>query len=426
MTGLMIRRLLAFVKEPPLFKNRVEPFFVMLALFTTEIATDLYLPALPFLNGYFSTTEEIVGWTLSCYFFAPVLSCLLFGPFSDRFGRSRILTLGMLIYASGAFLCAVSQSIEELIIFRFVQGFGSGAPWVVGIALMRDLYREEDCSRVLSFIYGVIALAPAIGASLGGYLVARASWRWGFALVAVLAFLCVFCLRALVREPEKLKDPKSFKISSDLKVYGNLLRNWGYLAYALTSSLISAGYWSCGAVAPYLFIDEAGYTPEFYGNVQAGLLLVFIVGAYMNYLFIKRWGIDRTLLTGISLCALSSILLFLVQKNFSSHLMFLILTLSLYSIGTGMVYSNTASRAFRYTPRHKGAAASLMSTLESILPAASISLTLYFYDQTFRPVAWISLGSALLSLFLVIAVVKRTSFLKRKNALFQEQKPLKV
>lgn len=422
----MIRRLLTFIKVPLLFKNRIEPLFVMLALFTTEIATDLYLPALPFLNGYFSTTEESVGWTLSCYFLAPVLSCLLFGPLSDRFGRRRILTLGMLVYATGAFLCAVSQSIEELIIFRFIQGFGSGAPWVVGIALMRDLYREEDCSRVLSFIYGVITLAPAIGASLGGYLVARASWRWGFALVAILAFSCVFCLRTLVREPEKLKPAKPFQLTSDLKVYGSLLRNGGYLAYALTSSLISAGYWACGAAAPYLFIDEAHYTPEFYGNVQAGLLLVFIVGAYLNHLFIKKWGIDRMLLTGIALCVLSSFLLLFVQKTFSTHLVFLIVTLALYSIGTGMVYSNTASRAFRYTPRHRGAAASLMSTLESILPAASISLTLHFYDQTFRPVAWISLGSTLLSFLLVVAVVKRTSILKRKNALFQEQKPLKV
>lgn len=418
----MVKRLLKHLKLPEPFKNRIEPIFLILALFTTEIASDLYLPALPMLNTYFSTTEDVVAWTLSSFFFAPVISCLLFGPFSDRFGRRRILTLGMFIYGMGALLCGMSQSIEELIAFRFLQGFGSGAPWVVGIALMRDLYREEDCSRVLSFIYGVIAIAPAIGASLGGYLVTHYSWRWGFLLVASLSFLTVFWLHGLRQESEKQRPIKPLHLSADLKVYANLLKNWAYLAYALTSALISAGYWSFGVAAPYLFIDEAGYSPEFYGYVQAGLLLIFIVGAYLNQLFVTRWGIDRTLLTGIAFCAFSSFFLFFVPNDFSKNLTFLCFALAPYSVGTGMVYSNTASRAFRYTPRHRGAAASLMSTLESILPATTIGLTMRFYDRTFLPVAYLSLGCTLLSFLLVIAVVKSTSLMKRRNALHTQEK----
>ena len=76
------------------------------------LSTDVYMPALPDMSGYFSASEFLVSLTLTIFFFVFALSMVLFGPLSDKYGRRPILIFGASIYTVASFACAVSPKFS--------------------------------------------------------------------------------------------------------------------------------------------------------------------------------------------------------------------------------------------------------------------------------------------------------------------------
>ena len=83
------------------------------------LSIDLYLPAFPRLQTYFSTDAASVQFTLAAFFVGIALGQLLYGPISDRFGRRVPLILGLVAYSLASLACAMSESIEALVFWRF-------------------------------------------------------------------------------------------------------------------------------------------------------------------------------------------------------------------------------------------------------------------------------------------------------------------
>ncbi|HAJ21339.1 MAG TPA: Bcr/CflA family drug resistance efflux transporter, partial [Rhodospirillaceae bacterium] len=97
---------------------------LVLMVATGPISTDLYLPALPGLQGYFGASAATVQLTLSVYLGAFAVSQLIYGPLSDRFGRRTVVAAGMGVYTLASLACVLAPTIEWLIAARFVQALG--------------------------------------------------------------------------------------------------------------------------------------------------------------------------------------------------------------------------------------------------------------------------------------------------------------
>src|SRR5512147_3311062 len=97
------------------------PVIVLLTVLVAlgPISTDLYLPSLPSLMGYFSASEADVQLTLSVFLVGLAASQLIYGPLSDRFGRKPVLLAGLAIYLVASIACMLAPSIEFLIAARF-------------------------------------------------------------------------------------------------------------------------------------------------------------------------------------------------------------------------------------------------------------------------------------------------------------------
>lgn len=107
--------------------------FITVTNMFIPLSTDLYLPALPGMAGHFSASAAQVNMTLTAFFFFFAVGILLFGPFSDKYGRKPLLIFGIALYTLAGFLCALSDTINALILWRVFQALGAGCviavPW---------------------------------------------------------------------------------------------------------------------------------------------------------------------------------------------------------------------------------------------------------------------------------------------------------
>lgn len=125
--------------------------FLMVFIFLgAAMETDIYLPTFPDILSDFNTNAVMVQRILSYNFIGICLGSLLYGPLSDHFGRRKVLIFGFSIFLTASIGCIFSTSIEQLLAFRLLQGFGSSACVIVGTAMIFDLFEEESAAKLIS------------------------------------------------------------------------------------------------------------------------------------------------------------------------------------------------------------------------------------------------------------------------------------
>ena len=150
------------------------------------ISTDIYLPSLPSIAAEFSTDTASVQLTLSIFMIAFAVSQLVYGPLSDQFGRRPVLLGGMSLYLVASTGCAMADSIETLILARFLQALGACSGPVVARAIVRDVFGRERSAKVMAYMGTAMALAPVLGPIAGGFLQVWFGWQANFAVMAAL------------------------------------------------------------------------------------------------------------------------------------------------------------------------------------------------------------------------------------------------
>ena len=208
------------------------PAVLISASAASILSTDLYTPSLPHLPAYFDTDAESVQLTLSLNLLGFALAQLLYGPLSDRFGRRPVLLAGMLAFVLCSLGCALAQSVEALIVARTLQGITAATEAVVALAVIRDLYDDESGVRVLGAYGMTVALAPAVGPIIGGYVHVWQGWRANFILLAVVAAVVVALVWRFLPETTT-PDRAAMRPRRLLDDYWALFRTRRYLVTAL-------------------------------------------------------------------------------------------------------------------------------------------------------------------------------------------------
>ena len=162
-----------------------------------SISTDLYLPALPIMGTVLGASQGTLEMTISGYLLGFSLGQLFWGPISDRFGRRLPLLIGLTIFVAASAGCATASDAAQLVGFRVLQAVGASAGVVLARAMVRDLYDRDRSARVLSTLMTIMAVAPLLGPSVGGQILALSSWRaifWTLVVIGLATFLAVTTL----------------------------------------------------------------------------------------------------------------------------------------------------------------------------------------------------------------------------------------
>jgi len=168
---------------------------VMSSIDGTIVATAL--PTIAGDIGGFSRST----WVVTAYALAMVASMPIYGKLGDLFGRRRVLLSAIAIFLMGSVACGLAQTMDQLLVARFVQGLGGGGLGAVAMATVADIVPARQLGRWLGYQGVIYAVASAIGPVVGGLFVDHLSWRWAFLINLPIGSLAALIVILWLRLP---------------------------------------------------------------------------------------------------------------------------------------------------------------------------------------------------------------------------------
>lgn len=139
---------------------------------------------------------EHISWVFTAYMLGSTVTVPIYGKLSDIFGRKTLYLIGIGIFLVGSALCGLSQSMNQLILFRGLQGIGGGAMMVNSFAIIGDVFPPAERGKYQGMIGGVFGLSSVAGPLLGGWITDNTSWRWVFYVNLPLGIVAILVLIA--------------------------------------------------------------------------------------------------------------------------------------------------------------------------------------------------------------------------------------
>lgn len=197
----------------------------------TPLAMNMYVPSFPQIAAALGTGTAGVQLSITSFLAALAVGQNVYGPASDRFGRKRPLQAGLALFVLASFGVSFAHSLGELVVWRFVQGFGACASMAITRAIVRDQFTGPPAAKVLAQILLVVSISPTLAPLAGSALAVWFDWRaifWTMGLIGAATMLLVH--QAL---PETLPPEERAGGWTALAGYGALLRNRVFVASAI-------------------------------------------------------------------------------------------------------------------------------------------------------------------------------------------------
>lgn len=152
---------------------------ILLTMFLASLDQTVVGTALPRiitdLNG-----ANLYAWVVTAYLLTSTITVPIYGKFSDVFGRKVMLIIGVCLFLVGSWLSGLSQDMNQLVLFRAIQGLGAGALFPIAIAIIADLYSPRERGRFQGLFGAVFGLSFIVGPFIGGWITDNISWHWVF------------------------------------------------------------------------------------------------------------------------------------------------------------------------------------------------------------------------------------------------------
>jgi len=328
-----------------------------------SISTDLYLPAMPAMAQNFHAGAGAIEMSVSGYLIGFSLGQLAWGPVSDRYGRLVPIGIGLVMFIIGSAGCALSGSAAALVGWRVVQALGACAGVTLGRAMVRDLYAGDQAARMLSTLLTVMAVAPLLGPSVGGQILALAGWRaifWTLVGIGAATLAALFMLPETLPAARRNQTPLMHAFGG----YVQLLRHRQMMFHAGASGFFYGGVFAYIAGSPFAFIGYYHVTPQFYGVLFGAGIIGIMATNLINARLVVKYGITRLLRAGTSGAALAAAVLALDARTGWGGLWGLVLPLFIFVGLNGFIVANSIAGVLGFFPTRAGAASALVGAIQ--------------------------------------------------------------
>ena len=152
---------------------------LMLALFLASLDQTVVSTAMPRIIADLGGFDRFT-WVTTAYLVASTTTVPIVGRLSDLYGRKVFFLSGIVVFLVGSVLAGVSQSMNQLIIFRAIQGIGGGSMMALAFTTVGDLFPPAERGKYQGIVAAVFGLSSVIGPTLGGFITDNLSWNWIF------------------------------------------------------------------------------------------------------------------------------------------------------------------------------------------------------------------------------------------------------
>ena len=367
------------------------------------LTIDMYLPAMPGMVDALSTDSSRVHLTISAFLLGFSVFHLACGPLADRFGRRPVLLGGLALYVAASVACASAETIEQLILYRFVQGVGACVGPTLGRTVARDLYGPTDAARALAYIAMIMALAPAVAPTLGGLMLTVLPWTSIFLALGIYA--AVVTVIVFLHLPESAPERQALHPAHIARNYLTLARDSRYLLTTVASALLYAGMVAFLSGSGFVFIDMMGVPVEYFGALFLTTVAGYILGnalstrlsALRSSEAVMRYGVRWAMLGAAGMVAAPWLWF---------HPTSIVVPMALYSMALGIVLPHAMAAALRNFPHMAGTASALFGFLQMGLSASMGAFVGAWLDSTPLPMTASILACSVLSWWLIRRLVR--------------------
>ena len=360
---------------------------LMLGMSLAALDTTIVGTAMPSIVGKLGGFS-LYSWVFSAYLLTSTTTVPIYGKLADLYGRKPLFLAGTALFLLGSVASGLAQSMEQLIVFRALQGLGAGAVQPLVLTIIGDIFELSERAKVQGFFSGVWGVASVIGPAIGGLIVDHFSWRWVFYINIPFGLLSALLLILFFKEKVTRTKP-TLDYAGTLALSGAIVAllfallqggsSWASLSpqsfslFALFAALMVLFLWLekrapepilpltlfqnriiavasiGGLILGVTMFGVTTYVPLFVQGVKGGsatdagivltpLLFSWPVASVLSGRLVLSWGYRKVAVGGALLTALGAALLLFFRQDTS---LFLIVA-AMILIGTGLGMDSTA------------------------------------------------------------------------------------
>ncbi len=375
----------------------------------SPFAIDMYLPGFPTIAKDLDTTVAQVQLSLTGYLVGIAIGQLIYGPLLDRYGRKKPLYFGMIIYFIASLLCALTVSVEQLILMRFFQALGGCVGLVCAQALVRDIFPVNKTAQAFALLTLVVAISPMIAPTVGGYVTSSSfGWHGVFVILAIISVIIMFGIFFLLPDGKKADPSISLKPAAVAGNFLIVLKQPQFLTYMLVGGIATSASFAYIAGSADVFITIFQVTEQQYGWIFAILAFSLIGSTQLNHILLKKFKSEQII--KVALYYQFGIGIVMVMGTWLNWFdaVGLVAVMFFFLSGQGLAGPNTSALSLAPFVKHAGSAAALMGSFRMAFGGLASALVSFAHDGTAMPmVTGMFLCSAIGLLILLLKKIRK-------------------
>ena len=386
--------------------------FISMLCMLVFISSDVFLPFLPEMTGYFKTSFSLSQMTLTVFMIGLACAQIPHGLLSDRFGRKPVLNIMLPIFLISTMGCILAWRIEFLIFCRLFQAISASACIVIGRSLFSDLFEPLKAQRAFAVLIPLVSLSPALAPSIGGFLSIYFPWQASFIFVFIFGlFVSFFVFLYLPESRPREKRMKSLNFKVIFQSFYSMLSDLKLLYYIVIISVSTGTWWIYVSGAPLMF-HRLGYSPVIIGLLYFPAVLPYFTTSFMARAMLKSKPTQSILSLGMTCFLIGTMMLLIFNLLGLLNIWTLMFGVILITASNGFMVSTAMSAGILLFSKQSGLVSGLLGTLQLLAGAISAALVGVFSDKFDEHYfAWMSFTMMVIG-YIFYHILKRMIFKK--------------
>jgi DHA1 family bicyclomycin/chloramphenicol resistance-like MFS transporter len=370
-------------------------------------SVDTYIPAFSAIAGSLGATPVEMQQTLSGYLMGFAVMSLFHGAISDSVGRRPVVLWGLAAFTLASLGCALSQTIEQFVFFRTLQGISSGAGIVVARAVVRDMFAPSQAQRVMSQITLFFGVAPAIAPLIGGWLLVWFNWHsifWFLVLVGLAQWVANYKLLPETLAPEQ-RQP--FEVKHLMRGYWKLGSDPRFFLLALASGVPFNGMFLYVLSAPAFLGELLALAPTQFFWLFIFTISGIMTGAWLSGRNAGKLTPKRQIRLGFLVLLVAGCINLAANMLFKAEAFWALWPIAFLALGWAIMTPSITLLVLDLHPERRGMASSLQTFITATVNAlvAGVLAPLVMYSTQW--LAACALGFGLVGLVAWLGVHSR-------------------
>lgn len=384
-------------------------FILLVGALTTLVpfTIDMYLPAFPILADDYQTTASLVQLSLTACLLGLAIGQLVAGAFSDMHGRRKPLLISLLAYILASLACIAAPNIYVFVFLRFIQGFAASGALVISRAIVRDVSRGSELTRLFALLMVIGNLVPLIAPSIGSGVLLFADWKGVFLLLTILGIVLLVLSAFRLKESLPIENRVPSNLKSTIGNFAGILKNRQFTGYALAQGFLIGGVFAYVSGTPFIYQNIYGASPQTFSLLFGMNGIALIIGSYSVGRFTHIWSEKRFLEAALYTATVAGVILLGVFLM-DGPLWAVVIPIFFFIMSIGVVGTSSFTLAMESQGHVAGSASALLGLLPFILGATTAPLVGIAGENTAVPMGMVIFSMCLIALLAYLMLAKNT------------------